>query len=82
MLTYFGRRALFLDISLEFTTITCNSNLEVTLDASATSGNNTYNWTTLNGNITSQTGSTAVVEAAGDYVMITVDLEDLKAIAD
>lgn len=52
------------------TVITCATNNQAILDASNSVGSNlTYNFTTTGGNIVSQTGSTATVDAAGSYTV-------------
>lgn len=57
------------------TVITCTSGLVETLDGVNSSGSNiTFSWTTTNGTIDSQTGSTTTVSAAGDYdLTVTAD---------
>jgi gliding motility-associated-like protein len=55
--------------------ITCTSGLVTTIDGTASTGSNiTYNWTTSNGTIDSQSSGTATVSAAGDYdLTVTAD---------
>lgn len=59
------------DLSATSTSIiTCTSNNQAILDATNSSGNNlTYNYTTSDGNIVSQSGATATVDASGTYIV-------------
>ncbi|CAG5080498.1 PKD-like domain-containing protein [Parvicella tangerina] len=71
------------------TIITCTSNNQAILDGSNSIGTNlTYNFTTSDGNLVSQTGSNATVDAAGTYTVTVTgdngcsDTEDLLVTMD
>jgi gliding motility-associated-like protein len=71
------------------TIITCNTNNQAVLDASNSTGSNlTYNYTTGAGNIVSQTGATATVDASGLYTITVTadngctDMEDITITMD
>ncbi len=52
------------------TVITCSSNNEAILDGANSIGTNlTFNFTTSDGNVVTQTGSTATVDATGTYTL-------------
>lgn len=59
------------DANNNMTTIMCSTFFALNLDGSASSSGNgeTYLWTTTNGNIDFQSGTSATVIAAGDYTL-------------